>query len=98
MLLEALAEIFNILLFFGIIIVFFSLSIAVLIKDDLTKYDGIDAVGYFIIAMRESVGDFDTSDSLISNSKYKILIWILYFIILLVGNIVFMNFIIAVVN
>jgi hypothetical protein len=52
MLLEALAEIFNILLFFGIIIVFFSLSIAVLIKDDLTKYDGIDAVGYFIIAMR----------------------------------------------
>jgi hypothetical protein len=98
MLLEALIEILNILIFFGIIIVFFSLSIAILIKDDLSKYDGIGAVGYFIIAMRESVGDFDTSDSLISNSKYKILIWILYFVILLVGNIIFMNFIIAVIS
>jgi len=98
MLLEALLDIFYILIFAGIIVIFFSISIAVLIKDDLSKYDKIGPLGYFIIAVRQSVGDFDTSDSLIASSKEKILVWILYMTILIVGNVVFMNFIIAVVN
>ena len=77
---------------------FFTLFLAVLLKDDLSSYDGIGFVGYFIIALRESIGDFDTNDSYISNSDYKILIWIIYLIVIVIGNVIFMNFIIAVVS
>jgi hypothetical protein len=72
--------------------------LAVLLKDDLSSYDGIGPVGYYIIALRESIGDYDTNDSYISNSDYKILIWIIYLIVIIIGNVIFMNFIIAVVS
>ena len=49
------------------------------------------------MAMRQSIGDYDSSN-LITNSDFEILVWILYILIMLVGNIVFMNFIIAVVS
>jgi hypothetical protein len=80
------------------VISFFTLFLAVLLKDDLSSYDRIGPVGYFIIALRESIGDFDTNDSYISNSDYKILIWIIYLIVIVIGNVIFMNFIIAVVS
>ncbi len=86
------------LFFFGLVISFFTQFLAVLLKDDLSNYEGIGPVGYFIIAMRESIGDYDTNDSYISNSDYKILIWIIYLIVIIIGNVIFMNFIIAVVN
>jgi hypothetical protein len=47
--------------------------------------------------MRQSIGDYDTS-TIIENSEYPLLAWILWGIIMVVGNIVFMNFIIAVVS
>jgi hypothetical protein len=80
------------------VISFFTLFLAVVLKDDLSSHDGIGPVGYFIIALRESIGDFDTNDSYISNSDYKILIWIIYLIVIVIGNVIFMNFIIAVVS
>lgn len=98
MFIEVFREMSYILFLFGIVIAFFCFFLAVLLKEDLAKYEGIGPVGYFIIAMRESMGDFDTNDSYIANSDYKILIWIVYLVVMLVGNIVFMNFIIAVVN
>ena len=91
-------QMFDIILLFGIVIGFFSMILMVLLKDDLSDYKGIGPMGYFIIAMRESMGDYDTNDSYIDNSDYKILIWIVYLLVMLVGNVVFMNFIIAVVN
>jgi hypothetical protein len=42
--------------------------VAVLINDDLASYEGIGPAGYFIIALRESIGDFDTNDSYSNNS------------------------------
>ncbi len=50
-----------------------------------------------MLALRQSVGDYDSS-TLVSGSKFKILVWIVWFLIMIVGNIVFMNFIIAVVS
>ncbi len=49
--------------------------------------------------MRESIGDYDT-DTLtnLDATKFPILAWTLWFIVMLVGNIVFMNFIIAAVG
>jgi hypothetical protein len=98
MLLAVFRDLKAFLFFFGIVIAFFSIFLAVLLNDDLTNYEGIGPVGYFIIAMRESLGDFDTNDSYINNSKFKIHIWIVYLLIMILGNVIFMNFIIAVVS
>jgi hypothetical protein len=51
------------------------------------------------MSMRESIGDYDTDT--ITNpeaSAMPLLQWTLWFIVMLVGNVVFMNFIIAVVS
>ncbi len=85
------------LILFGLVIAFFSFFLVVLLKD-LNNYEGIWPVGYFIVALRESIGDYDTNNSIIENSHFKILIWIVYFIIVILGNVIFMNFIIAVVS
>jgi hypothetical protein len=86
------------LFFFAMVLSFFSIFLTVILKDDLTNYEGLGIIGYYVIAMRESIGDFDTNDSYISNSDYKILIWIIYLIVIVIGNVIFMNFIIAVVS
>ncbi len=86
------------LFFFAMVLGFFSIFLAVILKDDLTNYEGLGIIGYYVIAMRESIGDYDTNDSYISNSDYKILIWIIYLMVMILGNVIFMNFIIAVVS
>ena len=98
MLLTVFRDLKPFILFFGTVIGFFSMIFAVLLKDDLSNYEGLGPVGYFIIALRESIGDYDTNDSIINNTEYKILIWIVYLMVMIVGNVVFMNFIIAVVS
>jgi len=40
------------LFFFGLVISLFTMFLAVLLKDDLSNYEGIGPVGYYIIAMR----------------------------------------------
>ena len=54
---------------------------------------------FFAMSMRESIGDYDT-DTMTNPSanSLPLLAWFLWFIVMLVGNIVFMNFIIAVVS
>jgi hypothetical protein len=51
-----------------------------------------------LIVLRQSIGDYDTSSIIEGTQDFKILAWLLWFIILIIGNIVFMNFIIAVVS
>jgi hypothetical protein len=48
--------------------------------------------------LRQAIGDYDTSSIISGTSDFRILAWLLWFIILVIGNIVFMNFIIAVVS
>ena len=98
MLLAVLRDLQYFLFFFSIVVAFFSIFLAVLIRDDLSSYEGIGIVGYYVIALRESIGDYDTNDSYINNSDYKILIWIINVMIIILGNVIFMNFIIAVVS
>lgn len=61
MLIVVFRDMFYILLFFGIVIGFFCIFLAVLLKEDLSNYEGIGPVGYFIIAMREAMGDYEFS-------------------------------------
>ena len=51
-----------------------------------------------MIVLRQASGDTDTSSIIDGTRDYKILAWLLWFVILIVGNVVFMNFIIAVVS
>ena len=53
--------------------------------------------GYYLMAFRTSVGDYNL-DNYAKSSDFKILTWIFWFIVMIVGNVIFMNFIIAVVN
>ena len=49
------------------------------------------------MVFRTSIGDYNL-DNYAANSEFKILTWIVWFFIMIVGNVIFMNFIIAVVN
>jgi hypothetical protein len=68
-----------------------------ILVDELTDYEGIGPIGYFGIALRTSLGDYDF-DSFVKNSDYDILTWLVWFLVMIVGNVIFMNFIIAVVS
>ena len=77
----------------------FTIMIDIVAQDVGGAYKGISKAALFVMALRQSIGDGDTSTLVdLTEKKYKILVWILWFLILLVGNVVFMNFIIAVVN
>jgi hypothetical protein len=49
------------------------------------------------MSLRRALGDNDT-DELVGESEYKALAWIFWLVIVIVGNIVFTNFVIAVVG
>jgi len=85
------------LLFFAIVIGAFATAWTILDDNIPESYEGITKIGYFAMGLRRALGDNDT-DELVANSKYKALAWIFWLIIVIVGNIVFMNFVIAVVG
>jgi hypothetical protein len=85
--------------YFLMVIAAFTVMIDIVAQDVGGAYDGISKASLFVMALRQSIGDGDTSTLIDKTEKtYKILVWILWFMILVVGNVVFMNFIIAVVN
>jgi hypothetical protein len=77
-------------------LLFFSVFLGILVID-ITDYEGIGFIGYFAIALRQSLGDYDTA-SFAKNSDFIILTWLVWLIVMMVGNVIFMNFIIAVVS
>lgn len=48
------------LYFFALVVIFFSVLLGIL-SPDLSDYEEIGPVSYFVIAMRESIGDYDTA-------------------------------------
>jgi hypothetical protein len=97
MLVNVLYDLRYFLIFFLFVVAMFSILIHIIVDEVEEGYDGIGLLSFFVLALRQSVGDYDSS-TLISGSQYKIIVWILWFLIMIVGNIVFMNFIIAVVS
>lgn len=83
--------------YFLMVIAAFTLMIDIVAQDVGEAYKGISKAALFVMALRQSIGDGDTSTLIDKTEKYKILVWIVWFIIIIVGNVVFMNFIIAVV-
>lgn len=82
------------LAYFLIIVVFFALQVSIIMRD-IEDHDGIGPFMFFVITLRTSLGDNDMDQQF---SEYKILFWSIWFLIMVVGNIVLMNFIIAVVS
>ena len=77
----------------------FTVFLSILLKDYNSEniYFGIGPVAYFAIALRTSIGDYDFQ-SFSANTDYEILTWLVWLFIMIVGNVIFMNFIIAVIN
>jgi hypothetical protein len=96
MLAQVFRDMLNFLYFFSFVVIFFSIFLGILVND-LTDYEGIGPIGYFAIALRQSIGDYDTG-SFAKNSNYDILAWLVWLVVMIVGNVIFMNFIIAVVG
>lgn len=86
------------LLLYSIFLYAFSLLLSVLVGGYQDDYDGLgDGMSFFMIALRTAFGD-NEMDDYAKKSYYKTLAWVIWLVIILVGHVVFMNFIIAVVN
>lgn len=49
------------LLFFGLVIGAFSVALAILLTDTSDDYNQVKAISVYILALRQSIGDYDTS-------------------------------------
>ncbi|CDW85076.1 wd-40 repeat protein [Stylonychia lemnae] len=85
--------------FFLIFILLFGMIFLVLFKAEfIEEYKGVNGIAYFLMAFRISSGDFQLEDYQNQNDILAILSWIMWIIAVLTLNIVFMNFIIAVIS
>jgi len=99
MLIVVFKELLIFLLFFLLVIGGLTVMAQIIIKESGDDYTGIKTAAFFVIVLRQAIGDYDTS-SIIEGTRedLKILAWLFWLLILIIGNIVFMNFIIAVVS
>ncbi|CDW84476.1 wd-40 repeat protein [Stylonychia lemnae] len=87
------------LMFFIIIIFQFGMIFLVLFKaQEIDEYNGVNKVGYFLMAFRISSGDFQLDDYHTQNDGLVIITWMIWLIAVMTLNIIFMNFIIAVIS
>ena len=73
----------------------FSFMLMIIFKNVSSDSDGLGPFSFLIMSLRIvwGEGSFD-----IKESEFKIMAWFTYILIIFIGNIVFMNFLIAVVN
>jgi len=94
------------LLFFAIFIGSVSFFLMILLPNSHEgldeAYSGISPLAYYTMALRTAIGDNEMSQYLSGyesgGESHLTLVWIIWLFIVIIGNIVFMNFIIAVVN
>jgi hypothetical protein len=84
------------LAFFMMAVAIFSCMIQVLLPETKVNYDGAGYFSYLMMAFRTSIGDY-TFDNY-KATMMKEVTWIVWLALMIIGNVVFMNFIIAVVN
>ena len=83
------------LAYYIMVVTTFGFILMVIFDDPTYDSEGLGTFSYIIMSLRIvwGEGSFD-----IENSQYKMMAWITYVLLMLCGNIVFMNFLIAVVN
>lgn len=82
--------------FFMMVVVIFSCLIQVLLPESKVNYDGWGYFSYIVMAFRTSIGDYTFDNYKATMMKAET--WIVWLALMIIGNVVFMNFIIAVVN
>ena len=82
--------------FFMMVVVIFSSLIQVLLPESKVNYDGWGYFSYIVMAFRTSIGDYTFDNYKATMMKAET--WIVWLALMIIGNVVFMNFIIAVVN
>lgn len=78
------------------VVVIFSCLIQVLLPESKVNYDGWGYFSYIVMAFRTSIGDYTFDNYKATMMKAET--WIVWLALMIIGNVVFMNFIIAVVN
>ena len=68
MLIDVMQAILNFLFYFLLVILGFTVIAFIIMVESGEAYNGIKSVAYFVIILRQSVGDYDTS-SIIDGSK-----------------------------
>ena len=84
--------------FFAFVVITFSLIFSVLIPNASHEYPGTWMFSFLLIAFRTSLGDFEINDYRGESVEMKELVWLVWLILMIVGNVIFMNFIVAVVS
>ncbi|CDW82688.1 wd-40 repeat protein [Stylonychia lemnae] len=88
--------------FFILFLIFISLFgtiFLVLFKaDSINEYSGVSGIAYFLMSFRISTGSYQLADYQNQDNTLVIFSWILWIFAVLTLNIVFMNFIIAVIS
>ncbi|CDW78734.1 wd-40 repeat protein [Stylonychia lemnae] len=87
------------IIFFMIFILQFGMMFLVLFKaQQIDEYNGVNKLAYFLMAFRISSGDFQLDDFHNQDDLLVIFTWMIWLIAVMTLNIVFMNFIIAVIS
>ncbi|CDW78457.1 wd-40 repeat protein [Stylonychia lemnae] len=85
--------------FFLIMILQFGMIFLVLFKaEQIDEYNGVNKLAYFLMAFRISSGDFNVDNYHSQGDLLVIFSWIIWLLAVIILNIVFMNFIIAVIS
>lgn len=94
---SVLKDLANFLFFFAIFVAFCGAFMSIIMFDINEEYPETSGLASFIVAFRMSIGDFST-DAFAKNENQRLLTWGIWMVLMLFGNVIFMNFIIAVVS
>lgn len=84
--------------FYMFVLILFTMLFSILNVKLGAAYEPIGNLGYFMMSFRTSTGDFEVDDYAEMVSPIVYISWIVWLIAVLILNIVFMNFIIAVIS
>ena len=85
-------------MFFLIFILTFAVILSIITDQKENEvYKDVGKLAFFLIAVRTSIGDF-SDDTFTTVEVNKYFVWVIWLVIIIVGNVIFMNFIISVVS
>jgi hypothetical protein len=83
------------LAYYAMVMVTFSFLLMIIFDEPMRDSSGLGSMSYIVMSLRIVWGEGSFN---IEESKFKVMAWVAYILLMFVGNIVFMNFLIAVVQ
>ena len=88
-------ELSNFLAYLVIVMIAFGLVFKIVFDEPALDSQGAGPVSYIIMAFRVVWGEGSFN---IENTEFKVIAWIAYMLLMLIGNVILLNFLIASVN